>query len=574
MNSLVRRCVTVLGVHDGHDAGAALVRDGKVLAALQEERPRNIKHYSGTPEYAVKEVFRIANVDPSEVDLVAVAGLVRTHAPLKERPLHVKLFESLSPYVACHTFAKLYVKVLHKFRKMENLPLILDELGISNKEMVFVEHHLAHASCAYRSSEWSYDEPVLVFTADGSGDGLSASVNVGEKGELRRIGESIYYNSLGNVFYSEITRFLGMTPWDHEYKVMGLAPYGKPEYCIDQVKKVIRINPKNSLEFQNTMRAYCGGVQSKFKKMFAGQRFDNLAAASQLWFEELIISWIRNAIEKTDVHKVACAGGLFMNVKANKRIVEMAEVEDAFFYPAAGDDGTPVGAALQGYYQFCAAEGKQPIKESMTDLYYGPSYTDDQIQEIIKKEEAVAKATLYEDIDSVVGDLVAKGRIVARFSGRLEWGQRALGNRSILADAHDLRVVRKINFAIKQRDFWMPFASSMLEERMNDYLVNAKPAPYMILAFDTTEKRDNILAGIHPFDYTCRPQTLNSSWNPCYRKVLKTFEKRTGAGGLLNTSFNLHGYPIVCTPQQALWTLENSELDAVAIGNYLITKQP
>lgn len=181
-----KRSVTVLGVHDGHDAGAALVRDGKVLAALQEERPRSTKHYSGTPEYAIKEVFRIAKVHPSEVNLVAVAGLVRTHSPLKERPLHIRLFESLSPYVACHTFAKLYVTLLHRFRKMEHLHKVFSELGIEDKEVVFVEHHLAHASCAYRSSPWSYEEPVLVFTADGAGDGLSGTVGIGEKGEIRR----------------------------------------------------------------------------------------------------------------------------------------------------------------------------------------------------------------------------------------------------------------------------------------------------------------------------------------------------------------------------------------------------
>jgi carbamoyltransferase len=561
-----------LGVHDGHDAGAALVRDGKVLAALQEERPRNIKHYSGIPQYSIKEVFRIAKVDPSEVDLIAVAGLVRTHAPLKERPLHVKLFESLSPYVACHTFAKLYVRVLHKFRKMEQLRKAFSELGIENKEVVFVEHHLAHAACAYRSCPSGYDEPVLVFTADGAGDGLSSTVSVGEKGEIRRIAESIYYDSLGNVFYSEITRYLGMKPWDHEYKVMGLAPYGKPENCIDHVKKIMRLNPKNPLEFQNRIRAYCGGVQPKLRKSLAGQRFDNVAAASQLWFEELVTNWIKHAIERTDIHRIVCAGGLFLNVKANKRIIEMSEVEEAFFYPAAGDDGISVGAALQGYYDYCVAEGLQARNEPLTDVYYGPSYADEEIEAALKKTGWIGKAEYYSDVDSVVGDLVSEGRIVARFSGRLEWGPRALGNRSILADARDLKIVREINFAIKQRDFWMPFASTILEERMCDYLVNGRTAPYMILAFDTTKKRDDIIAAVHPYDYSCRPQTLNSSWNLGYRRVLETFQKHTGVGGLLNTSFNLHGYPIVCTPEQGIWTFENSSLDFLALGRYLIAK--
>jgi len=212
----------------------------------------------------------------------------------------------------------------------------------------------------------------------------------------------------------------------------------------------------------------------------------------------------------------------------------------------------------------------QPRKKPSTDVYYGPSYADEDIRDVLEKTGWIGKAEYYDDVDSVVGDLVAKGEIVARFSGRLEWGPRALGNRSILADARDLKIVRKINFAIKQRDFWMPFAPTILEDRMDEYLVNGKPAPYMILAFDTTQNRNEIIAGVHPYDYSCRPQTLNSLWNSGFRNVLDTFEEHTGVGAVLNTSLNLHGYPIVCTPEQAIWTLENSRLDSLALGNFLI----
>jgi len=566
--------VTVLGVHDGHDAGAALVRDGRVLAALQEERPRNIKHYSGTPEFSIREVFRTSGVDPSDIDAIALGCLVMVRAPLDvhTRPLKVRLFERLSPIVASHTFAKLYVKMLHKFRGMDELERIFKELGIEEKEVIFVEHHLSHAACAYYSSPWSHDDPVLIFTADGAGDGLSSTVSIGENGEIRRLAESTYYDSLGNVLYSGITQYLGLKPWDHEYKVMGLAPYGKPEYCIDHIRRIIRLNSKNPLEFQNRIRAYGAALQSKLKKILAGQRFDNIAAATQLWFEQLITRWIRYAIEITGIHRIACAGGLFLNVKANKRIVEMTEVEDSFFYPAAGDSGTPVGAALEGYCEYCRAEGLKPRKEPVTDIYYGPAYTNDDIKEILKKTEWIEKAEYYDDVDSMVGELVAKSKIVARFSGRLEWGPRALGNRSILADPRDLKMVRKINFAIKHRDFWMPFAPTILEDRMDEYLVNSRPAPYMILAFDTTEEREEIIAAIHPYDHSCRPQSLKDSWNSGYQNALRTFEKRTGIGGVLNTSFNLHGYPIVCSPSQAIWTFENSRLDALALGNYVITR--
>ncbi len=566
-----KRSVTVLGLHDGHDAGAALVRDGKVLAALQEERPRNIKHYSGAPELSIREVFRIAKVHPSEVDLIAMAGLVRTHAPIREDPLRVKMFERLSPYVASHSFVKLYTRILHKFREMKSIRKIFDELGIAQKEVVFVEHHLAHAATAYRSCPW-HNEPVLILTADGAGDGLSSTVNIGENEEIKRIATSTYYDSLGNVLYSEVTRYLGMKPWDHEYKVMGLAAYGSPNYCIEHMKKILRVNPKRPLEFQNTIGAYCRFVQSKLKKILGEQRFDNIAAATQLHFEELITTWVRNAVKKTDIHKITCAGGLFLNVKANKRLVEMPEVEDAFFYPAAGDAGMPVGAALQAYHEYCLNNGAKPECEPLTDLYYGPSYTNEEIEECLQKTGWITKAEYHDEVDREIGNLVAKGKIVARFNGRLEWGPRALGNRSILADARDTKVIRKINFAIKHRDFWMPFAPTILEDRMPEYLINPRSAPYMILAFDTTEKREEIVAGVHPFDQTCRPQTLDKERNPQYRKVLEEFQNLTGAGGLLNTSFNLHGYPIVCNPEQALWTLENSKLEGLALGNFIVLR--
>lgn len=274
---------------------------------------------------------------------------------------------------------------------MKELYKIFRELEIENKEVMFVEHHFAHASCAYRTAPWSYDEPTLILTADGAGDLLSATVNVGEKGEIRRIASTLYYHSLGNIFYSEITRYLGMKPWDHEYKVMGLAPYGEPQYCIRQMEKIIRINPRNPLEFQNRIGRYGRYVQPKLRKLLAGQRFDNIAAATQLWFEYLITNWIKNAIELTDVHKIACAGGLFLNVKANKRILEMPEVKDVFFYPAAGDDGTPVGAALQAYYEYCLRDGLKPEKHPLTGLYYGPSYDNEQIKDLLKKQVGLTK---------------------------------------------------------------------------------------------------------------------------------------------------------------------------------------
>jgi len=563
--------IIVLGINDGHDCGAALIKDGKVIAAIQEERLSNIKHHSGIPEKSIKEVYKIAKIHPSETNAIAIVSLNRVYSPLEEYPLKVRIFEKIIPYVNSKTFVKAYVKILHKFRPMKELKKIFFELGIQDKEIFFVEHHLCHASCAYRTSPWGYEKPVLIMTADGAGDGVSSTVNIGEKGEIRRIAWSTLYDSLGNAFYSEITRYLGMKPWDHEYKVMGLAPYGKPELCIKKMEKIIRINPKNPLEFKNTFRSYLKSMQPKLYKLLKYERFDNIAAACQAYYEELFTTWVKNAIKKTDIHLVAFAGGNILNVKANKRVLEMEEVDDAFFYPAAGDDGTPVGAALQVYYEICKRDGIKPEFHPLEDLYYGPEYDDEYIKEVIKKEGLLEKSEKIDGIEEVVGEYLAKGKIIARFNGRCEWGPRALGNRSILADARDYKIVKKLNSVIKQRDFWMPFAPTILEERMHEYLVNARPARYMILAFDTTEKRDEIIAAIHPQDLTARPQTLNE-WNISYRKILEKFQDLTGVGGILNTSFNLHGYPIVGTPELAIWTFKNSGLEYLAIGNYLIKK--
>ncbi len=559
----------VLGINDGHNAGAALVKDGRVLAAVQEERLCNEKNFSGVPRLSIKEVFRIAGVDPHETSVISVVSLNRTYAPLKEMPFKVKAFFRISPFVHSHSFSRLYVRFLHKYRPMQELYRIFSEMGIEGKEVSFVEHQDAHAACAFYSIK---KKRALVFTSDGAGDGLSTTVSIGEGSRIRRIASSTYYDSPSNVMYSEITRFLGMKPWEHEYKLMGLAPYGRSKYCINEVRKIVRINPKKPLEFQNTIGACGAYIQPKLMRTLAGQRFDNIAAACQSHFEFLMKKWVRNAVKHTGIHDVAFAGGSALNVKANKVIREMPEVDSAFFYPAADDGGTPVGAALYSYNRFCEANGVKPKREEIKDIYYGMEFSDDEIKDEIKKAGWGRNAEYIENIDEESGELAAKGKIVARFAGRVEWGPRALGNRSIVADPRDMKVIGKLNFAIKQRDFWMPFALSILERRMGDYLKDAKFSPYMIEAFDTTEKHEEVSAGIHPFDKTARPQIVNE-WNPGYKKLIETFEAKTGVGAVLNTSFNLHGFPLIGTPDVALDTLKNSGLDYLAIGNWMFSKK-
>ena len=587
---MAKRNVLVLGINDGHDAGAALINNGRVVAAIQEERLNNIKHFTGVPERSILEVFNIAKAHPCEVSLIA---LVSYDPPGTEnlQSFSTKTLVKLSPLLHSDSYIRFYTNYKKNHRSFKLLKKVFQKLGLIGTETIVIEHQTAHASVAYRSSPWGYGNnrgsngkgnetvpEVLILTADGSGDALSSTVNIGRQGLIERIAFSSYYDSLGNAFYSEITRFLGLKPWDHENKIMGLAPYGKAEYCIDRIRKIIRIDDNKPLRFQNTIGAIGSNIQPKLKKLLANQRFDNIAAAAQQHLEDLMKKWVENAIRLTGIKNVACAGGIFLNVKVNKLLRESKELEDIFFYPAPDDEGSPVGAALQGYYEFCLREGIRPEHTPIADTYYGPSYDNDElIKDILVKKNGNSKwkYELCHDIDKTAAELIVKGKILARCAGGVEWGPRALGNRSIIADPQDMRIIHKINFAIKQRDFWMPFAPSILEERKEDYLIDAEFAPYMIMAFDSTttkEGGDKIPATIHPYDRTCRPQTLRREWNPHYYKIIKTFEDSTGIGAILNTSFNLHGYPMVGTPEMALWTFENSKLDALLLGNYLVSK--
>jgi carbamoyltransferase len=360
------------------------------------------------------------------------------------------------------------------------------------------------------------------------------------------------------------------------------------------MRKMIKINPANGLQFKNTLgHIWIAGsaIQPKLRKILQNQRFDNVAAAAQQHLEDIMKKWINNAIKKTGLKKIVCAGGIFLNVKMNmvlrKYLQDLSPVDNdqkgqIFIYPAPYDSGLPVGCALEGYYQYCKREGTEPVQVPIEQTYYGPCYSNEENKEILNNyinninsmdSRDKFKYDYYDDIDGIAGDLLSKGKVLARCTGRGEWGPRALGNRSIIADPRDSNTIHKINFAIKQRDFWMPFAPSILFERNDDYILDADFSPYMIMAFDSTEKGQRLLpAAIHPYDKTCRPHTVKKDWNPSYYKIIKTFEDITGTAVILNTSFNLHGYPMVESPQTALWTLENSKIDALLLGNYLVTK--
>lgn len=407
-----------------------------------------------------------------------------------------------------------------------------------------------------------------MLTLDGAGDGICASVNIARGTEIEVISQTPKYHSPAAGLYSAITAHLGLKPYEHEYKVMGMAPYGQAQYSIDAIRGAFTVN---GLKFRNNTGRFAAGIASYFHARLYQHRFDNICAATQLAFEDLMVDWVRNAVRATGIPKVTAAGGAFLNVKANKLIREMPEVEALYVYPASDDGGTPVGAAILGYLALCQERQVEPRLNLPKSMYQGVEFTEAEM-------EAAAKASglpyrRMPDPAEEIGALLAEGKIVARFAGREELGPRSLGNRSILADPRDLRSIRKLNFAIKQRDFWMPFAASVLEEDAARYIVNPTAwAYYMIEAFDTTpEGADKLVAGTHPFDRTIRPQLVNDL-NPEYRDVIRAFKARTGVGGVLNTSFNLHGSPIVGTPEVAIETLKGSALDALVLGPFLIER--
>jgi carbamoyltransferase len=405
---------------------------------------------------------------------------------------------------------------------------------------------------------------------------LSASVNIGMDGKLKRIASVGRSESLGSV-YSAVTFMMGMVPLEHEYKLMGMAPYADPKRAqavADMLFEYMPL-PKSLTWHRAPMKPPSPLIYSYLRKRLELHRFDSIAAGVQLYTEEMLVRWVENAIAKTGIRKLALSGGVFMNVKANKRIMELREVCDLFVFPSCGDETNAMGAAFWQEAELGKSRHLPPIQS----VYYGPDFdpsdTHTAVEQRSKGKDWTVKYFADGDIDIHIADLVAAGEIVARARGAMEFGARALGNRSILADPTIPGVVNTINYMVKMRDFWMPFAPMVLDRRAKDYLINPKniPAPYMILSFDTPKDvRNQMTAAIHPYDQTARPQVLSAAYNPDMYKLLSRFEEKTGRGVILNTSFNLHGLPIVGTPDAAIDVFEQSSLPHLAVGDYLLSK--
>jgi carbamoyltransferase len=582
----------VLGISETHCATAAVLRDGQIVGAASEERFSRIKNDAGYPRQAVDALLRDLRLRPADLDLVALAGLsafsrewmiglLRDETRARQY-YEVRLDESSrwqrrvrklgtrAGLMASHSGK-------HELSSKARLSFVTEHLGIGTERIKAFEHHTCHAAAAYFGSPFA-GNPALVLTNDNSGDGLCATASTATALTLaRQEATPSASGSLGS-FYSFMTLLLGMTAGEHEYKVMGLAPYagqGPAERATAALRGVFDLVEGRPCRFSWKQRGahYCQLAQATL-----GLRFDAVAGGAQSLLQEALVRWTRLMRERYGGERLALGGGVFMNVKANMLLAEEEWLRDLFVFPSCGDESNAIGAAYLGYLDLSRYHPVPAAPKPFGPAYLGPTIDDEEVDSLIRKRDLAARHRVCEPkaMEARIADLLVTDGIVARCAGRMEFGARALGNRSILANPADHRVVAVINRMIKSRDFWMPFAPTILRERENDYLVNPKGlgSPYMMLAFPTNPKgRHDIAAAVHPHDGTARAQILDDAWNPEYHRVIREFEQRTGIGAVLNTSLNLHGEPLVCSAADAVDTFERSGLPHLAVGRFLISKK-
>jgi carbamoyltransferase len=565
--------VKVLGIHDGHSASACLVEDGTVTAAVQEERLTRVKNQGGMPRRAVDQVLHISGSDLADVDLVAMSTRRYRNLNMREKSDVMAVFHRM--FVDPNDQLARESHQGEAAQQEERVRGLIDA-GYPRERVRFVDHHTCHAATAY-FARGSMDRDILVLTNDGHGDGLCATVSIGRGGRLKRLGAVRRDNSVA-ALYSYVTYLLGFVPLEHEYKLMGMAPYaedspGATAVC-EYFESLFELDPTDPLRWRRKAGiTSISAIAPEVEKAMRFRRFDAVAGGLQMFVENLVTRWVESAVTATGVQDLALAGGIFMNVKLNKRISELSSVRSAFFCPSAGDESNSLGAAWAetGADSFSSVAPQPPL----VNLYLGAEYSRQEAAEAVANYpfQKKVRTTSVSDPEARCAQLLAYGQIVARFSGRMEFGARALGNRSILANPSDPDACAVINRMVKKRDFWMPFAPTVLSDAAPDYLVLPRgcDGAYMTVALDTApQTRQQLRAAAHPHDWTVRPQILTPQDNPAYHRLISLFRDRTGIGAVLNTSFNLHGYPIVESPAQALRVFDASGLRYLVIEDQLI----
>ncbi len=569
----------VLGLGDHIDCGSALLKDGRIIAAINDERLVREKMVFGVPRRSIAALLELTGVQPEQIDLVAV-GTKRQHLipeyvdfrggwfGLKRGRFKQALFDigasasrlrGLIPGLE-----QLYYLVRQpafRRRRKELRRILRDEFGVS-APVQFIDHHYCHATSAYYSSDFGPDATIL--SIDGGGDGVSAKAFEASEGRIRELCSVASFDSLG-AFYSYITQICGFKAGRHEGKITGLAAHGEPRYQ-EMLNSLLTCRDGH---FHNDGRVFFHSAVAEIRRRLPDDfEIADLAASVQNHAEKLATEFARYWVRHTGKGDVALAGGLFGNVRINQEIHELPEVDRCFVHPGMSDAGMGVGAALAAYYD---RDPRPELDTRCLDVVYlGPSYDQTEIE--IALASRGLEVSCPEDIEAEVAALLAEGAVVARFDGRMEYGPRALGNRSILYRPDDPTVNDWLNAALHRTEF-MPFAPAVIEENASRCFHGMEGAErtsrFMTITFDCKPVMRELCSGTVHIDGTARPQIVRSEDNPAFHRIIERFEQLTGIPAIINTSFNMHEEPIVCSPDDAIRAFVSSHLDYLAIGPFL-----
>lgn len=573
------RMKTILGITDGDDAGAALLINGRLVAAVNEERLNRMKMSIGFPHLAVREVLRLAGVDPKDVDLVAMAAK-RERVTTETKPnegwfaeaalssrirntVGSRLSGSLGNVPVARSAYRL-VKRTTMGRRRATVRRYLARLAI-HAPICYHHHHRCHSFAALATS--GYPEAVSI-SLDGGGDGSCSHIYCYASSQIRLMNKLDSFHSIGN-YYAYVTHLCGYRAGIHEGKITGLAAHGQPIYR-DIFRKLIGYRDG---QIRNTGRVYFHSAITRLQQMLGPDwKHADLAASIQAHLEDVAVEYVRYWVRRCRQKNVCLSGGVFANVRLNQKIAELPEVDRLFVFPAMGDGGLATGAAYATWIdKVTTAAGRFDGRPVLSDVYLGPGYSDGEIHEALRDASLDwQKPDLFEQR---VAQLIADGYVVARFAGRMEYGPRALGNRSILYHPTDASVNKWLNENLVRTDF-MPFAPSTLYQDAPLCYLNPEAgidsAGFMAITYDCSPWMKQACPGVAHIDGTARPQLVRRQDNPEYYELLTEFKKLTGLPCVINTSFNMHEEPIVCSPRDAIRAFRLGHLDYLTIGSFLV----
>jgi carbamoyltransferase len=564
----------VLGLLNMRDAAAALVRDGHILAAAEEERFVRLKHVTALPVQAIRSCLREASVELDEVDEIAV--------PWKYWVLGRRAALALGAMLRSPTLFRVkgqrgLERVRGEWLELAGLPRKLGErFGRGSARPVYLDHHLCHAASTFLVSPF---ERAAILIADGASEAHTSMLAMGEGTDIRVLSRITLPHSLGQ-FYAAMTAYLGFRPDHDEYIVMGLAAYGEPRYAEIVRNHILRLVPDGAFQLNTRLLdfhlARVGMFTPKLRELLgpnrlAGEelthRHRDIAASVQIVLEEALLHMGRHLKRLTKAEYLCLAGGVAHNCVANSRIRRELEFRDVYIQPAAGDAGTALGAALW----LCARRRGTGQRQVMRDAYLGPRFSEEECRHALEEARLPWQTLPDQALCERVAVELAAGRLVFWFQGRMEWGPRALGNRSLLADPRREDMRELINAKVKLREPFRPFAPSVLEERATEFFDAPEPSPFMLFTTKVRPSAKGIIPAVVHVDGTSRIQTVDQDSNPKFRRLLQAFDRLTGVPMLLNTSFNVNE-PIVCSPAEAVRCFLRTQVDFLVLENLLIQR--